>query len=114
MCPDSSQIIRLLRTTLLLLTSAARQHPPGPARGQRRQGAHLYEALSYVWGPTDGRRRIYIQSSRGHSSVGTVGCLDVTRGLHAALSHIRNGLVDHLVWIDAICIDQQNNREKEQ
>jgi hypothetical protein len=65
---------------------------------------HLYEALSYVWGDLDNPRSIYIGE---HD-------LPVTKNLHAALSHLRNFSLERIIWVDAICIDQKNTKEKEQ
>lgn len=65
---------------------------------------HLYEALSYVWGDSDNPRSIYIGEHK----------LPVTRNLHAALSHLRNFSLERIIWVDAICIDQNNTKEKEQ
>ncbi|KAG9231528.1 heterokaryon incompatibility protein-domain-containing protein [Amylocarpus encephaloides] len=68
------------------------------------QRMHLYDALSYVWGDPDNPRSIYIGE---HD-------LPVTRNLHAALSRLRNFSLERIIWVDAICIDQTNTKEKEQ
>jgi Heterokaryon incompatibility protein (HET) len=65
---------------------------------------HLYDALSYVWGDSDNPRSIYIGE---HD-------LPVTENLHTALSHLRNFSLERIIWIDAICINQENTEEKEQ
>ena len=65
---------------------------------------HLYEALSYVWGDLDNLSSIYIGE---HD-------LPVTVNLHGALSHLRNLSLERIIWVDAICIDQKNTKEKEQ
>ncbi|KAK5659169.1 hypothetical protein OQA88_1259 [Cercophora sp. LCS_1] len=80
------------------------------------QGAHLYEALSYVWGSEEDKKPIYVQEpdgKGGNSLAGKTRQLHVTQNLHALLSHIRNCLFDRVVWVDAICINQQDNKEKE-
>lgn len=64
---------------------------------------HLYDALSYVWGNPDEKLPIFIHK---HS-------FDVTINLRAALSRLRNHFVERILWIDAICIDQANQEEKE-
>jgi hypothetical protein len=64
---------------------------------------HLYEALSYVWGEPH-RKTIYINKI----------AFGVTLNLYAALLHLRNHALSRAVWIDAICIDQENLEEKEQ
>jgi hypothetical protein len=64
---------------------------------------HLYEALSYVWG--DPKHTLPI-SMHGHS-------FNVTVNLHAALLRLRNHFMHRILWIDAICINQANQKEKE-
>jgi hypothetical protein len=65
--------------------------------------SHLYEALSYVWGDTDETEAIIVH---GHS-------FNVTQNLHAALRHLRNRSFQRILWIDAICINQKDDNEKE-
>jgi hypothetical protein len=65
---------------------------------------HLYEALSYAWGDLDNPCSIYIGE---HD-------LPVTKNLHAPLSQLRNFSLERIIWVDAICIDQKNTKEKEQ
>lgn len=81
------------------------------------QGSYLYEALSYVWGSEEGKQPIYIQELDDHgdnSPAGTPRCLRLTSNLYAALSHLRDRLSDRVLWIDAICINQKDNKEKGQ
>ncbi|KAF2627492.1 hypothetical protein BU25DRAFT_431297 [Macroventuria anomochaeta] len=54
------------------------------------EAVHLYEALSYVLG-----------RSRGN-------CVD------CSLIRLRDNSLDRILWIDAICINQADDREKEQ
>ena len=61
-----------------------------------------YHALSYVWGDATDQEII---SCDGRS-------LPITRNLHAALCQLRSKGYDWLLWIDAICINQQDNVEK--
>lgn len=63
---------------------------------------HLYEALSYVWGNPNVTLPISITEYR----------MDVTVNLHAALLRLRNRLFDRVLWIDAICINQNDQNEK--
>ena len=64
---------------------------------------HLYEALSYVWGSPEKKLHIFMH---GHS-------FEVTVNLHAALLRLRNDSMERVVWVDAICINQANEKEKE-
>ncbi|XEV01544.1 hypothetical protein FSHL1_006831 [Fusarium sambucinum] len=66
------------------------------------KNAHLYEALSYTWGAPDRGHSIWIEGNE----------LLITANCHAALSQLRDDLLDRIVWIDAICIDQKNKDER--
>ncbi|KAF2449124.1 HET-domain-containing protein [Karstenula rhodostoma CBS 690.94] len=61
-----------------------------------------FEALSYVWGDVGDRRRIFIEDS----------CLHVTVNLHTALRYLRDPALDRILWIDAICINQEDLAER--
>jgi len=64
---------------------------------------HLYEALSYVWGDPNEILPIFVD---GH-------VLHITVSLHAALLHLRDHSLERIIWVDAVCIDQANEKEKE-
>lgn len=66
------------------------------------KGTHAYEALSYVWGCPKDPLPIF---------VGAQG-LTVTRNLHMVLLHLRDPHVERVLWIDAICINQQDLSER--
>ncbi|KLU82782.1 hypothetical protein MAPG_01850 [Magnaporthiopsis poae ATCC 64411] len=70
-----------------------------------RGSSHPYEALSYVWGSEENKRPIYI---------GGKDELRVTANLHAALRHLRHSFVERILWVDAVCINQDDNGEKGQ
>ncbi|KAB8242241.1 heterokaryon incompatibility protein-domain-containing protein [Aspergillus flavus] len=65
-------------------------------------GQHPYEALSYVWGRGGGPQSILIDGR----------AFRVTQNLHSVLLRLRNHSVVRLLWIDAICINQKDDREK--
>ncbi|KAK3946509.1 heterokaryon incompatibility protein-domain-containing protein [Pseudoneurospora amorphoporcata] len=66
------------------------------------KGTRPYEALSYVWGSEDKPCSISIN-----------GCdLAVGENLHAALLHLRDHSIERTIWIDAICINQEDEEEK--
>ena len=64
-----------------------------------------YEALSYAWGESDTPEVIYV----GHKGDIT---LAVTRSLYQALPYLRYRDQERVLWIDAICVDQQNLEER--
>ncbi|KAJ4376509.1 hypothetical protein N0V86_006621 [Didymella sp. IMI 355093] len=73
---------------------------------RNEQVSGLFEALSYVWGDAADRRPIYV------SDHVTSGRLDITSNLYVALQHLRDPALPRLMWIDAVCIDQENLAER--
>ncbi|KAB8248470.1 heterokaryon incompatibility protein-domain-containing protein [Aspergillus flavus] len=61
-----------------------------------------YEALSYVWGSESTPRYIFIDGLT----------VSVTDNLYAALLHLRDHQLSRMLWVDAVCINQQDNQEK--
>ncbi|KAF4449244.1 HET-domain-containing [Fusarium albosuccineum] len=61
-----------------------------------------YKALSYTWGGGENSRRILVNNHE----------FEITANLYSALWHIRRSDEDVLLWVDAICINQKNDREK--
>ncbi|KAF7526494.1 hypothetical protein G7054_g10751 [Neopestalotiopsis clavispora] len=65
--------------------------------------ASSYDALSYAWGDPEMSQAITIDGLK----------LPITANLHAALMHLRHRHVERLLWVDQLCIDQNNEKEKE-
>jgi hypothetical protein len=64
-----------------------------------------YEALSYCWGDnTTFKTPIVCNGAR----------LEITRNLKSALWHLRNKEKVRVLWVDAICINQEDPLEREQ
>ncbi len=61
-----------------------------------------YEALSYVWGERTRTHAIHCQDK----------IILVTQSCEQALRRLRYKLAPRILWIDAICIDQISNEEK--
>jgi hypothetical protein len=61
-----------------------------------------FEALSYVWGDPKGVMSIDLE---GHE-------FPVTANLHCALRHLRLNDRERILWIDALCINQDNDNER--
>jgi hypothetical protein len=70
---------------------------------------HPYDALSYSWGNPLALQSI---SLRGNDSTNEHS-RDVTENLHDALSRLRYRYLDRILWVDAICINQEDNLEKQ-
>jgi len=71
---------------------------------------HLYDAISYVWGGPAKTRSIFIREQDATSE----HSLPVTKNLHEVLTRLRNPYLERIIWIDAVCINQVDDREKEQ
>lgn len=87
---DAPIVIQLQERDLI-----ARHSPRIPRRG-------TYEALSYVWGSKIGNKPVYCD---GKSILVTENC-------EAALRRLRRRYRPRRLWIDALCIDQSNTRER--
>lgn len=61
-----------------------------------------YDALSYTWGNLEKANQITING----------GTLDITKNLFTALMKLRSPAQTRRLWIDAICIDQENIQER--
>ncbi|KAJ5027413.1 ankyrin repeat-containing domain protein [Bipolaris maydis] len=61
-----------------------------------------YDALSYTWGGTNKTSTVTVNGKT----------LGVTENLYSALQHLRLKDVDRVLWVDAICIDQSNEKER--
>jgi ankyrin repeat protein len=61
-----------------------------------------YETLSYTWGSTQKTATITIND----------GLMNITENLYMALWNLRQKNVDRYLWVDAICIEQDNLKER--
>ena len=68
----------------------------------------VYLALSYTWGDTSICKEIQIRSVEGN----TCNIFNATINLTQALQYFRQEKDPICLWVDAICIDQNNNAEK--
>ena len=69
----------------------------------RLANAFPYEALSYVWGT---------ELSPKPALVNNVHYLAITQNLDCALRHLRLPTRSRVLWIDALCINQQDVQER--
>ncbi|KLU92613.1 hypothetical protein MAPG_11558 [Magnaporthiopsis poae ATCC 64411] len=74
-----------------------------------------FEALSYVWGSQDDPQEVTVVPH--HATTGSAlnpgGVLLVGRSLSLALRHLRREEEARTLWIDALCINQDDNAERE-
>jgi hypothetical protein len=70
-------------------------------------GHHIpeFEAVSYVWGSVESPVNIFV-GKLGHET------LAITKNLAEALPYFRYEDKPRVLWIDAICVDQQNLKER--
>ncbi|UKZ69145.1 uncharacterized protein TrAtP1_010154 [Trichoderma atroviride] len=61
-----------------------------------------YEALSYTWGPTGGHHSLVVNAQK----------MSITANLYLALKSLRYPHSDRILWIDAVCINQSNVKER--
>jgi hypothetical protein len=62
-----------------------------------------FEAVSYTWGKSYGGRKIVVNKDSK---------LDITDNLHKALLRFRNSLGTRTLWVDALCINQNDIDER--
>ena len=70
-----------------------------------KENVPKYEALSYAWGESDTPEAIYV-GQKGDVTMA------VTRSLYQALPYLRHRDQRRVLWVDAICVDQQNWKER--
>ena len=63
-----------------------------------------FDALSYTWGDTHSRRYISLNGTK----------FSVTASLYSALRHLRYTADPRVLWIDALCINQDDIPERNQ
>lgn len=99
------QYIRLLRVEAAL-HHGDQQDDTDPIRGTLLEvdldTSPVYSALSYVWGSDSTKREVIIGDN----------IFSVTENCYTALWHLRRLLGQYTIWIDAICINQEDEAEK--
>ncbi|KAJ9611434.1 hypothetical protein H2200_004618 [Cladophialophora chaetospira] len=75
--------------------------------GQKQEDDQQYEALSYAWGDPDAKECINILDDKRACRT-----LQVTSNLELALRHLRHDGETRCLWVDAICINQNDKSEK--
>lgn len=73
-----------------------------PLQDLAESNHHLYDSLSYTWGRSEKTQSISIGDCY----------LPITTNLHAALLRLRDRFLERIIWVDAICINQQDTNER--
>jgi len=104
--PSDIRVLRLHRGSgqddEITCTLERRYFPPLSTTSNRRPGLDCM-ALSYTWGDTAKNLRKIL--CNGDDFI-------VTKNLYSALYHLRSSHSDSFLWIDAVCVDQNNSSEK--
>ncbi|KAF3761751.1 hypothetical protein M406DRAFT_19732, partial [Cryphonectria parasitica EP155] len=94
------------KSEIRLLTLIPSSDPCGPIHCSLNHASlddePPFEALSYVWGPTNPTHDIFIDGTK----------FVVGPNLHAALRGLRQRKKPRTVWADAICINQQDKSDQ--
>lgn len=67
-----------------------------------------YEALSYVWGKPDKSHQVIVVDE----NAGSHAQLQITTNLYSALMHLRAQDRARTLWVDAVCINQEDLSER--
>ena len=70
------------------------------------ESSQTYEALSYVWGSPEDPKSILVREGNATQS------LPVRSNLYLALQHLRYAHSSRWLWIDALCINQSDIKER--
>ncbi|KAH8745623.1 heterokaryon incompatibility protein-domain-containing protein [Hyaloscypha finlandica] len=79
---------------------------PQPWNPQNQATRVKYEALSWSWGKTIAQHQIHVRKGMG------IAKMRVSKDMIWALKHLRRPYEDRILWIDAICINQKDNIER--
>ncbi|KAH7078890.1 heterokaryon incompatibility protein-domain-containing protein [Paraphoma chrysanthemicola] len=69
-----------------------------------QQKDYRYDALSYAWGAPQLTKRLYCPDTKSY--------IAITASLDIALRHLRHGIAERRLWVDAVCINQTDGPEK--
>jgi hypothetical protein len=75
-----------------------------------------FEALSYTWGPEQGPETAFVDyeypSRNSEQATGRHLTALIRQNLAAALRALRHTNKSRTLWVDAVCIDQSNHKER--
>lgn len=99
---DANSLEGTLTWVPLSQTASTPQHGSDDDTRQPQPDTSSYKALSYTWG----------NRSLSHSITVNGALLKITRSLFEALSYLQSSSHSLRIWIDQICINQQDLKEK--
>src|SRR5689334_18336681 len=114
---DSFAYLQVVQRTMLFV-------PCGNSPWKKIKASVLqFQALSYAWGRDDANCTVFLydieapgQSAPQETATESVPGLksfQIRENLYQALIQIRQMNSDSWIWVDALCIDQTNEREKQ-
>ncbi|KAI9900048.1 hypothetical protein N3K66_004310 [Trichothecium roseum] len=75
-----------------------------------------FEALSYTWGSLENPGTAYIRPSTGNDGLPVdataSSSLPIGKNLESALRNLRSATATRTLWVDAVCINQDDDEEK--
>jgi hypothetical protein len=97
---EDSNYIRLL---VLCASASPKDDLKAFLRHVKLDTSPPFEALSYTWGKSSNPpRKISIGASQ----------INITDNLHDSLKDLRFERKERILWVDAVCINQENDEEK--
>jgi hypothetical protein len=104
--PDAYEYSILKKGSIRVLELHPAKRPNDPLKGNLLEvelgPKQLYETLSYVWGARTGDRLILCNGKE----------LYITENCESALRQLRFARKSRTIWVDAICINQTDELEK--
>ena len=74
--------------------------------------AKPYEALSYYWGTELADHGIEIENRKRRDTAASSQKFPIRPNLRKALTHLRDKKREIVLWVDALCINQEDEKEK--
>lgn len=82
------------------------------ATSQPQDFKPMFEAVSYTWGTDASVLTIEVLNSEPNIPATGIATFDISRNLHDMLLQLRDTRLPRVLWIDAICINQQDLVER--
>lgn len=116
--PEQIRILRLQSRSFSVDTPSPKLGTDAPIHCElytvNRKDNADYDALSYVWGDDKDTLPVLVKHTDGPVDGVQVDYeeVQVTRNLAVALEHFRDDTVNVNLWVDALCINQEDDVEK--